>query len=315
MKMKIAVLFPGQGSQFVGMGKEFLETSAEAREIMAVADEVTGVSLSDLCVNGPMEDLTAAKNVQPAITAINLICWQQLQKALAGKEVLCFAGHSLGEYSALQAAGVLSVADTIKLVTARGALMGAEGDKHPGGMRAIIGLEIEQVEEAVAAAQGAGVVAVANYNTAQQIVISGDEAGLAAAGEKAAAAGGKVVPLSVSVANHSPLVAGAVPEFTKIIDSVAFSAPKSSVVLNVSAAVETEVSSIKEKMARQIISQVRWYETILLMLNKGVDIFVEVGPKTVLKGMMRKIVPRDVRCTTLQFDTPEGLEKCMKVLG
>ena len=193
--------------------------------------------------------------------------------------------------------------------------MEREGDKNPGGMRAILGLDIAAMEAIVQGYKGKGIVTVANHNTEQQIVISGDQQGLDGVSATAAEAGAKVIPLNVSIANHSPLLAGAVPDFSAYIDSVTFQKPQAAVYCNVSASPENDAAMIKKIMARQIISRVRWYEIISNMIADGVDVFIEAGPKTVLKGMMRKIAPRGVQLTALQFDTPETLHKCCETLG
>lgn len=310
--MKLAILFPGQGSQFLGMGQEFIDNSNACKEIMARTDSVCNTNIGQLCKEGPMEELTKAIHLQPAITAVNLLCWQQLQEALAGRvEVSYFAGHSLGEYSALHAAGVISLEDTIRLVAKRGALMNREGERRPGGMRAVLGLTIEKVEEVISRYAGSGVVTAANHNTEQQIVISGNIEGMDGVGGELEAAGGKIIPLNVSVANHSPLVEEAVPDFKDFMGNVQFEMPQSKVLFNVTAGEEVDPVMIKDMMAKQIASKVRWFETINTMLANGVDTFIEVGPKTVLKGMMRKIVPKSVSVTTLQFDSPAGLDKCL----
>lgn len=313
--MKIALLFPGQGSQYLGMGQEFRKTRSECAALMAMAEASCELPLGKISDDGPMEELVRATHLQPAITTANLICWQAFLSETGGNvDVAAFAGHSLGEYSALHAAGVISAEDAIRLVSKRGALMGYQGDKNPGGMRAVLGLEIDKIEQIIAAYSGPGIVTAANHNTPQQIVISGSMDGLDGVSVICEKEGGKVIPLNVSVANHSPLVAGAVPEFREFLDNITFTAPKVPVYFNVSASPETEPQVMKEMMGRQIASRVRWYEIITAMLDEGVDTFIEVGPKTVLKGMMRKIVPKGSDVTSLQFDTPETLARCLDKL-
>lgn len=313
--MKIAVLFPGQGSQNIGMAQDFIDAKNECAEMMAMAENTCDLKLQQLCSQGPMEELTRGSNLQPAITAANLICWQAFQEETKGEfEVSCFAGHSLGEYSALYAAGVLSAEDTMKLVRKRGALMEREGEKNPGGMRAVLGLEIDAIERIIGKYDGEGAVTAANHNTPQQVVISGSMRALDWAAELAEKEGAKVIPLNVSVANHSPLVADAVPDFKNFMGDINFASPNIPVYFNVTAATETDSSKIKEIMASQIASKVKWCEIITTMIEDGVDTFIEVGPKTVLKGMMRKITPKGTKVTSLQFDTPESLEKCLQKL-
>ena len=310
--MKIAVLFPGQGSQYLGMGQEFTATDPECAALLAMAEATCELKLGTLCEVGPMEELTRATNLQPAITITNLICWQAFKNALGNEvSVSCFAGHSLGEYSALYAAGVISAEETMRLVSKRGALMEREGTKNPGGMRAVLGLDIKTIEEIIASYQGEGVVTAANHNTPQQVVISGSIPALDEVGSLAEEKGGKVIALNVSVANHSPLVADAVPDFTKFMDEIEFKSPRVPVYFNVSAAKETDTDTIKEMMAGQIASRVRWCEIIEAMLAEGVDTFIEVGPKAVLKGMIRKIIPKGTKVTSLQFDTPASLSQCI----
>lgn len=314
--MKIAVLFPGQGSQYIGMGKDFVAGDPDCAAIMKEAETVCDFPLAKLCQEGPMEELTRAIYLQPAITVTNLICWRAVENALGENlTVSCFAGHSLGEYSALHAAGVLSLTDTIRLVAKRGALMDREGKKHPGGMRAVLGLGIEEVEAILTAYNGQGIVTAANHNTEKQIVISGEFHALEAVALMAAEQGGKVIPLNVSVANHSPLVADAVYDFSEFIKEIPFTTPRTDVYFNVSASVEKNVQVIREMMARQIASRVRWYEIVTAMLAAGVDTFIEIGPKNVLTGMIRKIVSRESNTTALQVDSPAGLAKCLEKLS
>ncbi len=313
--MKIAVLFPGQGSQYIGMAQEFVNSKKECAGLMEMAENTCDLKLQELCGQGPMEELTRATNLQPAITIANLICWQAFMDETQGKvEVSSFAGHSLGEYSALYAAGVITAEDAMKLVSKRGALMEREGVKNPGGMRAVLGLDIDAIEIIIADYDGEGVVTAANHNTPQQIVISGSFVALDGVTAVAEEQGGKVIPLNVSVANHSPLVADAVPDFTEFMADTDFNMPKIPVYFNVTADTETDPKKMKGMMANQIASKVRWYEIITAMVDDGVDTFIEVGPKSVLKGLMRKITPKGSKVTSLQFDCPDSLEKCLQKL-
>ncbi len=307
---KTAILFPGQGSQFVGMGKDFLETDSDAQALMAKAEEISGFPLKKLCLEGPMEDLTRTLHLQPAMTVLNLICWQAMAKA--GVKGDFFAGHSLGEYSALHAAGVLSAEDTLKLVTERGRLMEREATANPGAMSAILKLGIGEVEEIVAVAKGKGEVTAANYNSEQQIVISGEKEAVEAAGALAAEKGGKAIALPVSGAWHSKLIAGAIPDFEKAMAAVTFHAPQGNILFNVSAASEADPDAIRTIMSQQIAAMVRWYEIIMSMYEQGATTFVEVGPKKVLTGLMKKLLPAGHGCTCLQVEDPATLADCLE---
>jgi [acyl-carrier-protein] S-malonyltransferase len=312
-KKIIAVLFPGQGSQFIGMGKEFLESDAEADKLMDLAESISSAPLRKLCLDGPMEELTRAVYLQPALTAVNLICWQAVKNA--GIQADFFVGHSLGEYSALCGSGILTVADTLKLVSERGRLSEREGRRNPGGMQAILGLTLEEVEEILSTFSEAAMVTVANHNTETQIVISGYHEILAKVDEIVSEKGGKAITLNVSVANHSPLVAGAIPDFEKIMSEAVFSSPEKHILFNVTAAEETDPNVIRSIMSRQIASRVRWYEIINSLVARGVNTFIEVGPKKVLSGLTKKIVPKSSGCISFQVDSPETLAKCLEGLG
>lgn len=309
----IAVMFPGQGSQFVGMGREFIDSDPEAAALMDMAERVSGFPLRTLCLEGPMEELTRAVYLQPAITIIDLICWQAVHRA--GITGDYFIGHSLGEYSALCAAGILSTEDTVRLVTERGRLMEREGDRNPGGMRAVLGLTAGEIDAVLRSVQGKGRVVAANYNTDKQVVISGDIAGLDAASDALHELGGKIIPLKVGVANHSPLLADAVPDFRKAMAEITFHPPRTPVLFNVSAREERDPDAIREIMAQQVASPVRWLDTIHSLLDRGVRTFIEVGPKTVLSGLVKKIVPRGTEYFCCQVDTPAGLAECLEKLG
>lgn len=313
--MKIAVLFPGQGSQYLGMGNGFMEADPECAAIMEEADAVCDFSLGTMCHEGPMDELSRAIHLQPAITVTNLICWCAVRKALGHDvPVSCFAGHSAGEYSALYAAGVVSLKDSIRLIARRGALMEREGQKFPGGMRAVVGLGLTEVEGLIAAYEGVGVVTLANHNTSVQTVISGNEHAMDEITAIAVERGARVVPLNIRIANHSPLVAGAIPDFARFMEDIVFRKPEYPIYFNVTAATEYDSKAIKAMMARQIASRVRWFELINRMLADGVDTFIEVGPKAVLKGLIKKIVPKDSFCTVMQVDSPESLATCTAVL-
>jgi [acyl-carrier-protein] S-malonyltransferase len=244
----------------------------------------------------------------------NLICWQALRRALPDLQPIFFAGHSLGEYSALCAAGVVSPEDCLALVTRRGEFMEREGASHPGGMRAVLGLTIAEIDQLLAEYTGEGVVVVANHNSEKQVVISGDSAGLEGFSHACGEKGARVIPLNVSVANHSPLVAGAVEDFAAFMAAVEFRRPRVPVLFNVTAAAEDDPAVIRTIMAEQIAARVRWFELVNRMIEAGVEVIVEVGPKNVLTGLVKKIVSKGtVAC--VQFDTPEGLAKVVAEIG
>jgi [acyl-carrier-protein] S-malonyltransferase len=312
-KKSIAVLFPGQGSQFIGMGREFLETDAEADKLMDLAESISSAPLRKLCLEGPMEDLTRAMYLQPALTAVNLICWQAIKKAGIRPDYL--AGHSLGEYSALYAAEVLNIEETLRLVTERGRLSDREGTKNPGGMQAILGLNLETVEEILEELSGDSIVSVANHNTELQVVISGEKEVLNEVDELVVERGGRAITLNVSIANHSPLIAGAVPDFEDVLKGAVFSTPTIPILFNMTATEETEPAAIRAIMARQIVSRVRWFEIINSLVARGVNTFIEVGPQKVLTGLTKKTVLKSSEFILFQIDTPESLANCLDAIG
>lgn len=310
---KIAFLFPGQGSQYVGMGGDFLAQDADAVALMQLAESVSGFPLRRLCLEGPPADLTRTAHLQPALTVVNLICWQALCKA--GIRPGIIAGHSLGEYSGLCAAGVLSPSDTLALVTERGRLMEREGTRHPGSMLAVLGLTLEEVEAVLAGMAAGGPVVAANHNAAKQIVISGAEDGLDLAAAAVAERGGKAIRLQVSGANHSPLLAGAVPDFEQAMAAIPFQRPQVPLLFNVTAGEERNPDGIRRIMASQIASRVRWYEIMQELQARDVRVFIEVGPKTVLSGLLKKNLPREYSFQNFQVDTPQSLDACMEAIN
>ena len=288
---KTAFLFPGQGSQSVGMGEEFYREYDIVREIFDMAEEITRINISKLCFKGPMEDLTMTVNLQPAVTAVNLACLAVMERENTAYQYC--AGHSLGEYGALCAAGVNSKEDTIRLVYKRGELMHREAGKHQGAMHAIVGLPIEAVSELVAKVQKKGIVSVANHNTQQQIVITGAPPAVDQVSSMAVAQGAKSVALKVSGAWHSELIKGAQDEFKDCLDTIGFEAPQKQVFFNVTAAEEEDPAEIRNIMARQLCSPVRWYDTMNKLMEAEVEVFVEVGPGRVLAGLLKKTLPRN----------------------
>ncbi len=286
-----AFLFPGQASQYVGMGKDIHDLYPSAREIFDKAEDLTGMPLRKLCFEGPMEDLTLTANLQPAVTTVNLAVLACLEEK--GVKPGWVAGHSLGEYSALYAAGVLSLEDTLRLVKTRGALMDQAARKNPGAMAAIMGLAPETLKKILLVLGQEGAIGAANYNTPDQTVISGTKALIDKASQQVTQAGGKAVPLAVSGAWHSPLMEEALEGFKKVLASVQFNSPICSLLLNVTGKPENDPLKIKEIMSQQIGQSVRWTEVINNLMTQGVSRFVEVGPKKVLLGLVRKSLPKD----------------------
>jgi [acyl-carrier-protein] S-malonyltransferase len=286
------------------MGKDLYEEFDYVREIFDMADETAKMNLSKLCFEGPMPELTLTVNLQPAVTAVNLAFLSVLEKE--GRRPNVSAGHSLGEFSALNTAGILSREDTMRVVIKRGALVHRESSKYEGAMSAIVGLSIEEVQKITEAA--GGVVSVANHNTEKQIVITGAPGPVDKAAELAVAKGARAIRLKVSGAMHSELLRGAEEEFKAFLDSVTFNPPKGPVIHNVTAATCDDPGEIKEIMVRQLCSPVRWYELVQKMMADKVTDFVEVGPGKVLAGMMKKTLPADSPAAIYNVNSLKTLE-------
>jgi len=298
-----AFVFPGQGSQFVGMGRE-LATFSEAQQVFAQADKVLGFALSRVCFEGPEAELNDTINTQPAIVAHSIAALRVIEHQTKLRPAWV-AGHSLGEFSALVCAGALSFPDALKLVRERGRLMKQAGEQHPGGMAAILSLDLTTVERICAeASRSTGQpVQVANDNCPGQVVISGDKVALEKALELAKAHKAKCRPLAVSIAAHSPLMAGAAQEFRAVLESAQWAEPRIPVIANATAR-RVGRGDVIDRLVAQLTSPVRWTESVQFMAARGVTHFVEVGPKDVLCGLIRRI---DTAMTTHVMGKPEDL--------
>jgi [acyl-carrier-protein] S-malonyltransferase len=313
MGHKIAFLFPGQGSQFVGMGQELVDQFPGVEHIFREADRICGKPISKLCFEGPMPELTLTENCQPAITAVSLACLSVLHESGIGSSVC--AGHSVGEYASMVSAGIVSEEDALRLVHKRGALMHREALANPGHMAAVIGLDMEAVLEIVAAAKADEILDVANHNTAQQIVITGQKNPVARAVQLAKEKKAKAIPLKVSGAWHSGLMQGGVDEFRAFMEDIPFSPPRSEMFFNATAKGETDPLRIKDIMANQLVSPVKWYDIMRKMLDDGVDTFVEVGPKKVLAGLLKKIISPDHAISVFTVQDPKSLERALEEIS
>lgn len=287
-----AFVFPGQGSQLVGMGSDIAQAFPAANGVFEEANDVLGISVSSLCFFGPEEDLNNTFNTQPALYVTSIAILRALESQLPDIRPAFYAGHSLGELTALAASGAMTFADGLRLVRERGRLMEEAGKQNPGAMAALLGLNADIVDDVChKAAEATGqTLVLANDNCPGQIVISGAveavDAGIVLAKEAGAR---RALKLPVSIASHSPLMQSASEDFSEALDAIAFSQPAAPVYANITAAPLETPNAIRAELTDQLVSRVRWTDTVQNLVRDGALTFVEIGPKDVLSGLNRRI--------------------------
>ncbi len=298
--MKVAWLFPGQGSQAVGMAKDVLDASPAARDVFARVDDALGERLSRLILEGPEAELTLTANAQPALVATSMAILAAVKERVPGLAPPAFAaGHSLGEYSALVAAGALSLEDAVRLVRARGRAMQDAVPPGVGAMAAILSVDEATIEAICREATDGEVVSPANYNAPGQIVIAGHAAAVARASERAAAAKGKAIPLKVSAPFHCALMSPAARAVEAELERVTVKAPAFPVVANFDASPNTSAERVKELLVKQVDGAVRWEPSVRWMREAGVEKALEIGPGKVLAGLVKRIA-KDLKVLSVE---------------
>jgi [acyl-carrier-protein] S-malonyltransferase len=296
--MVTAMLFPGQGSQAPGMGKDLAEKFTVAREVFAEADDALGFAISRLCFEGPAEELQLTENTQPAILTTSVAAFRAAREnGLPAPDFV--AGHSLGEYSALVAAGVLSLADAVKTVRARGQYMQQAVPVGTGAMAAVIGGELNAIEAACEQARGGQVCSVANANSPSQFVIAGNTEAIDRAIELLKGVAKRVIKLNVSAPFHCALMQPAQEKLAVQLERLTFNEPQVPVITNVDAKITTAPGELRNALLRQVSAPVRWLESMQLLLGKKVETVIEIGPGKVLSGLMRQ-TNRDTRCLNVE---------------
>lgn len=310
---KLAFIFPGQGSQSVGMGKDLYENYESAKNIFDQADKILGKSISKICFEGPDEDLKQTINTQPAILTTSIAALEAL-KFLLSVEPAYVAGHSLGEYGALYQSDALTLENALKLIAKRAELMSvSQGGSSSGSMAAVLGCESSILKDCLDEASSVGYVSVANYNSPDQVVITGEVDAVKKASELLSAAGAKrVIPLAVSGAFHSELMKNASKHFAQYLEEFSLQDAVIPVVTNVDAEITTKASDFKLKMPQQIHSSVYWTQSIQKMIDNGVDTFIEIGPGKVLAGLNKKI---SAEVKTYNVFDKASLEACVEAIN
>lgn len=309
--MKVAFVFPGQGAQYVGMSRDLLNQYAIARETFAAADEALGFSLTSMCLEGPEDVLRLTYHTQPALLTASVAAYRVLREHTDIQPLLC-AGHSLGEYSALVAAGALPFEDAVKLVHARGRWMDEAVPAGQGAMAAVLGMSASDLEDICIKISDSGeVVEIANLNCPGQIVISGTSQGVTKAGELAKGKGARrVIPLVVSGPFHCSLMKPAAERLNLALEAAPFEQAKIAVVANVDAVAHEKPRDLLVALQKQLYSPVRWEDDVHTMIEHGVDTFVELGPGTVLSGLIKKI---NRTVTTMHVEDDSSLQEVLAV--
>ncbi|MEG1256291.1 ACP S-malonyltransferase [Clostridium sp.] len=307
---KVGFIFPGQGCQYVGMGKEIYEEFSLAKDIFSSANEILGKNISDLCFNGPIEELTSTENNQVAIVTVSIALAKILKEH--GVNPIAMAGLSLGEYSALIASGIMNIEEGIGVVKQRGIFMKEDSDNTTGAMAAVIGGKIDDIEDVCNELKSKGIISVANYNCSSQTVISGeshlvDEA-MKMLKEKGAK---KIIKLPVSGGFHTDLMKEASKKLRNEINSVKFNKTTVDIIPNVTGEVLSDINSLKDLLENQVKSSVKWQKTIETMIEMGIDTFIEVGPGKSLSGFVKKI-NKEVK--VLNVEDKESIYNTLKYL-
>jgi [acyl-carrier-protein] S-malonyltransferase len=301
-KSKTAHVFPGQGSQSVGMGSKLYQSAPKAKEVFQEADEALQFPISQLCFEGPEEELRQTINAQPAIMTVSVACLRAAREVDHSVSPSFVAGHSLGEYTALVDANVLDFADAVRLVRERGRLMQKAGEIKPGGMAAVIGINEATLRE-ICCETGAE---IANFNSPGQIVISGSKEAIARAMASAKTRGVRsVVPLQVSGAFHSTLMQPTLEGMSEAISRISFRTPQIPIVVNSTAQPVTTAEGVKEELLRQLCNCVKWQPSVEYMVEEGVSTFIEIGPGRVLSGLIKRI---SGKVQVLNISDPESLK-------
>jgi [acyl-carrier-protein] S-malonyltransferase len=296
--MVTAIVFPGQGSQSPGMGKELAENFPVARQVFEEADDALGFAISRLCFDGPAEELQLTENTQPAILTVSVAALRALREAGVAAPAFV-AGHSLGEYSALVAAGALSLRDAVRTVRARGRYMQEAVPVGTGAMAAVIGGDLAEIERICAEASGDQVCSIANLNSPNQAVIAGNMEAVSRAMELLKGVAKRVIELKVSAPFHCALMRPAQDRLAADLEVLSFNQPSLPVVTNVDARATTAPDELRDALVRQVSAPVRWVESMQLLIEQGVETFVEAGPGKVLSGLMRQI-SRDVKMLNVE---------------